>query len=222
MRIELKTRGIAAAIAIAVIVLAGAGMRLLLGGAIVEAAPSNQGIDPADSPCIMTTSKHASPSSVLLGETVGVTLTVIPVCSESIPLHIVLVLDRTRGMGVSSGSANFLDEQKAATKEFVYNINLRDNPNIQIGVVTYGDTVTIDCQLTNQSGRVIGCINRMIAKGEPEIDTAVRLGHDVLRNGRSGFKGPEEIREVMILTASLTNAGGCPPLLGCGSVRNRV
>ena len=208
MRIGMWMRARAAAIALSAIMLAGAGMGLLLDSASVMAAPNLQGGAPGDSSCTMIVSKRAMPSSILLGETVGVTLSVTPLCSgEQYPLHVVLVLDAS-----SSMEGDPEREMKKAAKELIRNLNMKDNPATQIGVVVFSNSADINCQLTNQSGRATECINSIRSGGGTSIDAGIKRGMQVLTAGRSGFASPDEIREVMIVLTNGENNSGCGPV----------
>ena len=208
MCIGLGTRGRAVVIAFGAIGLAGCGIALSLGSSSVMAAPSNQGAGPGDSPCTVTVSKRAVPSSVLLGETVDVTLTVTALCTgEQFPLHIVLVLD-------ASGSMSGVPERemKKAAKELIRTLNLKDNPATQVGVVAFSNTADIRCPLTNQSGRLTECINWIISGGGTVLDDGIKKGMQVMTRGRSGFSSSDEIQEVMIVLCDGENDLGCGPV----------
>ena len=197
-----------AAIALIAIVQAGVGIGLLHDSASVMAAPNYQGADPGDSPCTMIVSKRAVPSSVLLGETVDVTLTVASLCSpERFPLHIVLVLDESGSM-----MGDPLLEMKAAAVELVRNLNFGGNPATQVGVVSFSTKAYIKCELSNDSGRVIACINSIRSGGETSIDAGIKSGLQVMSSGRSGFSSSDEIREVMVVLTDGKNYSGCAPV----------
>lgn len=202
------------AIIVSALATAFAAGALLLGATPpTSAAPAAQGA-PGENLCFALPKSASKPSDVLLGETVGVTLTVQLNCGvEPLLRHIVLVLDGSSGMLGPGGTTNTFEvEQKVAARAFVRNLALKDNPQIKVGVVIYDGTAMIRCHLTNQSGRVLGCINQLRASGEATIADALALGHRVLREGRRGVPDPTLIHEAMIVTASLPNTGGCPPL----------
>ena len=208
------TRRTPRALILSTLTMAVAAASLMLGAMPpASAAPAAQPA-PGESLCIAVPASTSKPPDVLLGETVGVTLSVNAFCtSESTLRHIVLVLDGSSGMLGPGGTAStFREFQRVAAREFVRNMDLGANPHIRIGVVIYDGTAVIRCQLTNQTGRLNGCINQATASGEANIAGAIALGHRVLRDGRRGVPDPTLIREAMIVTASLPNAGGCPPL----------
>ncbi len=178
----------------------------VMGGGSASASPAMQG--GVASSCIAVNKKEASPEVILLGETVDVTLSVTALCSgEQFPLHIVLVLDNSGSM---TGEPE--REMKKAAKELVRNLNLKDNPATQVGVVEFNSVANIRCQLTNQSGRVNGCIGGIRSGGGTQIDAGIRRGMQVLTMGRSGFASSDEIREVMVVLSDGESNSGCGPV----------
>ena len=192
---------------VGVIALGVLGLSLVaMEGGAASASPAMQG--GIESACIAVNKKEASPDVILLGETVDVTLTITALCSgEQFPLHIVLVLDASGSM---TGDPE--REMKKAAKELVRNLNMKDNPATQVGVVAFSNTADIKCQLTNTSGRVTGCINSIRSGGGTSIDAGIKRGMQVLSSGRSGFSSSDEIREVMVVLSDGENNSGCGPV----------
>ncbi len=186
---------------------------LLVATPPVAAAPAAQVPAPGESLCFAVPKSASRPADVLLGESVDVTLTVNAFCGSEPPRHhIVLVLDGSNGMRGPGASTAFERHQKEAASEFVRNVIVDAPPYTKVGIVVYGGKARILCELTDQADLVIDCIDRVTKRGEPEIDQAISRAHEVLRRGRTGFPDPTRIRDTIIVTASLPNADGCPPL----------
>ena len=213
MRSGTGAHGLIAAISIGVMLLVGSGTALLLGNpAQVRAARLAQEPAPVESPCLAVGSSAAEPKSLLLGEAVSVTLTVDILCpSEPRRRHIVLVLDGSRGMSAERGSA-LARGQEFAARQLIRDLDLESHPLDRVGVVSFGGRARVHCELTNLADRIDRCISSVSARGAPVIDEAVELGRQMLYAGRTGILEPGRIVENLIVTASLPNADGCPPL----------
>lgn len=171
------------------------------------ARPSAQGTG-LPSPCLAVRGKTAGPPVLLLGETVDITLTASAICAAEIrPLHIALVLDGSASM---AGEPSF--EQKQGARELIKSLDLRNNPLIRIGVVSYSGSATILCHLTDNASRASGCVGKVGAAGGSSIASGVLAGIQVLAQGRRDQEVAADIREVLLVVADGPDDAECGPV----------
>jgi Mg-chelatase subunit ChlD len=170
--------------------------------------PLEQNADP--SPCRPEFAKVAYPKVILLGEEVGVTLTVKAVCDGvRFPLHIVLVLD------ASSSMVGEPDRQmKAAAATLVRGLQMADNPATMVGVVQFNSTARTLTALTNSEGQAVAAIYKLQMHVGTRIDAGIREGLKILRQGRGNDK---DVTEVMVVLSDGGNNDGCAPVLQAAS-----
>jgi Mg-chelatase subunit ChlD len=200
-------------IGLAVSVLFGLGLALapLLPASASREASIPQQRAGEESTCLAERNKVAAPNVLLLGEITNVTLTVKAVCAaEAFPLHIVLVLDASGSM---AGQKNA--DLKKAIKNMIRDLRLEDFPQIQMGIVKFNTAATTLCQLTNDSGRLSACANKVDANGGTAIDRGIIEGLRVLTRGRP--RGGGEVREIMVVLSDGGNNLGCSPVLQAAS-----
>jgi uncharacterized protein YegL len=160
----------------------------------------------ATSPCQPVFTKVAYPKTILLGEEIGITLTVKAVCAgERIPLHIVLVMD---GSGSMAGTPS--QKMKQAAEILVRGLQLADSPWTKVGVVEFNTVARTLAVLTNSESEVISAINAVEANGGTAIDAGIREGLKVLRQGR---RNDEDPTEAMVVLSNGHNDAGCNPVL---------
>lgn len=169
------------------------------------AAPQQRG---EESTCVPESNKVAYPNVLLLGEETDLTLTVRALCApEAFPLHVVLVLDASGSM---AGQKNA--DLKNAVKRMVRELNLDERPLIQMGIVEFNNIAKTLCQLTNDSGRLNSCANKVSANGGTSIDQGIREGLKVLSRGRPRGGG-SDVREIMVVLSDGGNNAGCQPVI---------
>jgi Mg-chelatase subunit ChlD len=183
------------------------GLLLVLGPlwTVGRAAPAQQG---KTSSCSMVDSKTGKPlssrviipSSIRLCDTAEVSMTVRASCS-AIPLHVVINLDRSGSM---TGQA--IDDVKNAATILVQTLDLQNHPDTMVGLVSHGDPATVDSQLTNNAGQIIGRIRKFQAGGEDNVADAIGKAKLMLMRARSGTKIPPY--DVMVV---LTDGGQTYP-----------
>ncbi len=186
---------------------------LLATAAVLALAPaipgaSAQGASP--SPCTVASQMGAMPDVVPLGYSTRVTMSLRADCPVTatvvVPLHLVLVLD---GSGSMAGERTTV--LKAAARQFVADLDLDHHPLRQIGVVDYSSRPTTLCQLTNDSGRLNACINKLGTSGGTAIDLGIREALKVLTRGRPS--GRTEVHQIMVVLCDGGNNSGCNPVL---------
>jgi len=158
-------------------------------------APASPAQAPAAAPCAVETDKVAAPGTLVLGETVDVTLTVSSRCLAEMPLHLVLVLD-----GSSSMAGRPTQDLKAAAIQLVEKLDLENNPARRVGVVRFNSAAAKLCDLTNDASAVVSCIGRIGAAGGSAVDLGIKEAVKVLKSGRPVPDSPDG-REVMIVMA---------------------
>jgi len=183
----------------------------------ILAAPGAQPAAPPPdiAPCEVTPTVQASPSTVVLGQAVAVTVTVASVCpdygepvaADSL-LHIALVVDGSRAM---AGEPGRLVEREV--RGLVDRLDLDNRPNIKIGVVMFDLNARTLCQLTNAGAQVKGCIGRIGETGDGAcLDCGLREAARMLMSGRGRAPAGSDIREIVLLATNSTNVAGCAPV----------
>lgn len=168
----------------------------------VTAAPTRR--TPVQSTCVSIAERTVDPTTMLLGETVDVTMTVTALCASiSSPLHIVLVIDGSEAMAGRLGR----DVRDAAAALVDY-LDLRDNPSTRVAVVGFDERVHVRCGLSNDGGRAARCIDRVAANGEARLEVGLAEAGRILRPARKQFPPPHVMREHVVVYAARP-AGGC-------------
>ncbi len=164
---------------------------------------------PPPSPCLPDLQNPVNPRAFLLGATTVVTFRVRFGCpAESMPLHIVLVLDASGSMAGEPSR-----EMQGAARELIDRLNLRDNPATMVGVVEFESTARTLCQLTNQASQAKGCVNRVGTSGGTCIDCGIREGLKVLVSGRRLVSAGATRSQVMVVLSDGRDDEGCTPVL---------
>jgi len=148
----------------------------------------------------------AGPSTVPLGETVGITLTVMARCvGEDLPLHVVVVMDAS---GATQGDTNA--DLRAGALQLIALLDLAGNPATRVGVVAFNSSATIRCHLTNDAIAVSACVDRVEAQGTASISSGILHGMRVIVEGRKNLEVPAEgVRDVIVLLSAGADIDGC-------------
>ncbi|RIL08344.1 hypothetical protein DCC79_14045 [bacterium] len=203
-----------AALAAAFVLAGTAGLASPAGVALAQHQPTAEPTaaptaTPAPSACIADATKYAYPHTVLLGETLSITLTFRAVCpAGATPLHVVLVLDASGSMAGEPSR-----QMKDAAKMLIDRLDLQNNPSTQVGVVQFNAGATTLCELTNTSGQAKACVSRVAAEGGTCVDCGIHEGLRVLLSGRRKAQGANAINEVMVVFADGANNAGCDAVL---------
>lgn len=105
-----------------------------------------------------------------------------------------------------------IERLQAAGRALVGHLDLANNPSTLIGVVEYHGIAQAVCDLTNDEGRAVACINQVGGRGSgARQDPGIIEGLKLLAKGRAGDR--DQIRSVMILIADDANSSGRPPAL---------
>lgn len=150
---------------------------------------SCQSVDPTTGQSYST--RVISPSTVRLCETATVSLTVRAVC-ETAPLHVMLDLDRSGSM-----VGRPMEDAKDAAIALIQALDVNQNPDTLVGLVTTGDPPRVDARLTNSAGQVIGRIRGLTAGGEENVPASIDLARSELLKERNNAKSPPI--EVMVV-----------------------
>lgn len=199
-------------------------LALAFGGAALLAlmfgmAPARTSASPASQTaegCTAIAAARAEPSTVLLGESVDITLTVRPMCPQDTPLHVVLVLDISGSMLGTS-----IDTLVQVARTFVQRMELGRFPGRQVGVVVFNSAAMIRCQLTNDEALLLACIDHLHAAGGTNIAQGMEAGLRVLEKGRQGLAAPHSISEVMFVLTDGENNVGCGAVLAASDTAMR-
>jgi len=161
------------------------------------------------SPCLGQGHATSSPSTLLLGETVVVTLTATTLCaSDEAAFHVVLVLDASGSME----GAPIIELRKAG-RQLIQALDMRNNPATRVGVVSFAGSANILCQLTNDASRASGCVGQVGASGGSSISSGILAGIRVLVAGRRDLAlDADSVREVLVVMTNGEDNAGCGPV----------
>ena len=190
----------------------GAGLLACLLTAGTFLLPRPSAADDASDACNVAVDQTISPAVVLLGETIDVRLVMRPSCGQSTgrPLHVVLVIDTSASM-----QGQPIMQAKAASRSFINDLDLAAHPDTQVGIVSFNNSAKTVCALTNQSGKLSGCLNGLghAPTGGTDIAAGLSRAAELLQRER----GPRQTSRIPPLTAVLlmsdgTNQAGCNPV----------
>ena len=161
------------------------------------------------STCLPEYRMTAWPDVVLLGESVGVTITAKALCGERrIPLHLVLVLDGSGSMAEDGKS----QRMKQAARRLVEGLELEAVPGTRVGVVEFNHQAFTRCPLSGRTTQVLAGISRIGTSGGTRIDAGILEGLKVLSQGRRGLDR-ERLSEVLLVLTDGKNNDGCEPVV---------
>ncbi len=169
---------------------------LLLGLDSVRATdPLPQAIRPSQSRsaplsgCTARVSETVSPVSLRLCETAEVTVTANVTCPTSLPVHLVIAIDRSLSM------EEYLPQIRRSARGVLEAIDFAD-PNTKVGVLSHGFEVTVETELTNVQSRALGAINGVgYHSGDIGEDPAkaIEKAQQMLEHDREGISPIEVI-----------------------------
>lgn len=97
--------------------------------------------------------------------------------------------------------------------ELVRSLELADDPQTRIGVVTFDRKATTLVELTNEEIAVLAGIRSVQASGGKAIDVGIKEVTKCFNQGRRLAPAYLDISEVMVLFTDGRNEAGCPPVL---------
>lgn len=160
--------------------------------------------------CRVEVEQQLTPEVILLGETVNVRLILRPFCGRTPdqPLNVVLAVDTSASM---QGQA--IVQAKAAARQFIDELDLSGNPASQVGIVSFNNRADTICPLTNQSAKLIGCLNRLghAPTGGTDIAAGLQLSRKLLQKAEK--QEQETTVSAVLLLSDGTNQAGCSPVL---------
>lgn len=162
----------------------------LIAAAPTEAAPlrdpsSCSDLDPKTGLALST--RIVTPNQVRVCESAVVSVTVRVSC-EGMPLHIMLVIDRSGSM-----TGQPIRDVKTAARALVDALELDRNPNVKVGIVSHGGRPTTDLRLTNSVASVRGKIASLDVRStdfEDNLPAAITEGKNQLVRERSQVPVP--------------------------------
>lgn len=159
--------------------------------------------------CRIEVEQQLAPEVILLGETVNVRLILRPFCGRGPdqPLHVILAIDTSASM---QGQA--IVQAKAAARQFVDELDLPGNPGSQVGIVSFNNRAETICPLTNQSAKLIGCLNRLgnAPTGGTDIAAGLQLSRNLLQKAKK--QEQESPFSAVLLLSDGANQAGCAPV----------
>ena len=177
----------------------------LFASGVLLGSRSTQAQEP--SPCEVTLSRQLSASQIELGETLQVTLSVAADCtSEPAPLHIVFALDTSGSMAGTP-----LSDAQEAILDLAEGLELENNPETRVGLVTYNSGIPKQCELSNQLDDLRDCFVDIQASGGSRIDLGIQAALTMIRRGRN--QTSTTVREVMVVLTDGANNSGCEPVV---------
>jgi Mg-chelatase subunit ChlD len=129
----------------------------------------------SDTSCHVVGDKVAAPSQVIVGQSVGVTLTLAASCPDRAKLlgaDILLVIDRSTSMSTGGLSA-----AQDAARAFIEMLDVRYH---RVGLASFSDDASIDVPLTTNVPVVIDGLGRLVANGQTNLAAAVSRAQDNL------------------------------------------
>jgi len=129
---------------------------------------------PTDPTCEAQTDKRLAPDTILIGQSVDVTLTVSGGCGSSImapTLDVYLVLDESGSML----EQRRIDLLRQAALDFVHEIDLSRS---RVGLVTFSHVATLASSLTGEEGHLWRAINAIAPFGGTRIDLGLKTARE--------------------------------------------
>lgn len=200
------------------------GMALLpfLGFGPADAAPvgsvTAQTGNEVQSACSATITETASPDTLRLCETSSVTVTAAMTCPAQLPVHLVIVIDRSKSMADTANpvSSRILNDVKRAGRSMIDALDW-SIPGTMVGVVSHGFRITTQADLTETKSRAIGGVNAVrYDPGDIGEDPAkaIARAQQMLEQEREGSSP----LEVIVLFGD-----GCDPTVqGCETASRRA
>jgi hypothetical protein len=152
-------------------------------GGILLAARGPEALAQSAGVCLIHGDKVASPTRVLLGESVRLTLTLTPECPPAVyrKADIVLIIDRS----LSMADSNKLTDAKAAARSFVDQTDLGLH---QIGLVAFAnDVFTAPMRLSQDKAKILQAIDDIEIRPGTDISSAIDAAQALLQaDGRTG------------------------------------
>lgn len=146
---------------------------------------------PSELSCAVHGDKTAAPGVVVLGETVGVTLTLAADCpsrARAIGADIVLLMDRSTSM-----KGPPLEAAQAAARSFVELLDVRSH---RVGLASFATQASMDVPLTDSIPAVIDGIEALVAAGETDMAGGLLRATANLRD----FGRAEALPVIVLLT----------------------
>lgn len=186
------------------------GALLLACASFIPSAPVPPALAEEDpKSCRVEVEQRLAPEVILLGETVNVSLVLKPFCGRGTdqPLHVVLAIDTSASM-----QGQPIVQAKAAARQFIDELDLPANPASQVGIVSFNNRADTVCALTNQSAKLVGCLNRL--GNAPTGGTDIAAGLQLSRNLLQKAKKQEEADPLsaVLLLSDGANQAGCAPV----------
>lgn len=189
-------------------------VRVFAPGASVPASPVP---DPSATPtpsslsCEVRGDKRAGPSTVVLGQTAAVTLTLAARCPNStrvIGADIMLVMDRSGSMSGAKMAA-----AQGAAQSFAELLDIRYH---RLGLASFSDGASVDVPLTTSVAAVIDGLGQLSPAGETNMAAAIDQALRQLQN----FSRPEALPVIILLTDGQYSASTADPRIVAAEARN--
>jgi len=170
------------------------------------------------SACSAVITETAAPTVLRLCETSAVTVTAALTCPIELPVHLVIVIDRSKSMADTSNptSSRILQDVKRSARSAIDALDWTI-PGTMVGVVSHGFRVTTQTDLTETKSRAIGGVNAVrYDPGDLGEDPgkAIARAQQMLERKRAGSSP----LEVIVLYGD-----GCDPTVqGCETSSRRA
>lgn len=166
---------------------------------------------PSELACTVRGDKRAAPSTLVLGETTAVTLTLAARCPSSSKLvgaDIVLIMDRSGSM-----SGDKIEAARGAARAFAELLDVRHH---RLGLVSFSDNATVDVPLTTAVAAVVDGLEAIQTGGETNMAASIESALTQLQSaGR-----PEALPVIVLLTDGQYTASTADPRVAAGRARN--
>jgi Mg-chelatase subunit ChlD len=172
------------------------------GGVPATPLPAPTPAPTTDLTCRVQGGKVAGPDRLVLGQSVGVTLTLAASCparASVLGADVMLVIDRSNSM-----SAGGLAAAQSAARSFVELLDVRYH---RVGLTSFADDASVDVPLTSNVPAVIDGLRAVQTGGQTNLGVAIDRAWANLRD----FGRPEALPVIVLLTDGQNSATAADP-----------
>lgn len=180
-----------------------------IGGALSRSSVRVRAQEPSDPECTTCANLYNVPHLALVGSRIPVTTGATFQCpSDTLPLHLVLVLD-----GSHSGAGTAHESIKRSAQTLVDLQDWSGRTELAMAVIEINEPSRRLCGWSSSASEVVDCIDRLSSDGGSDIAGAIQLGIDALDEGLGGRTRGDDVREAIVLLSDGVDPKGCGPVV---------